>query len=188
MRRDYTFARTERGGACRATCELRVSPVLVLRRPHRVAPLVAIGSRREMEHVRRTSHQLRAAKQQLEAENSSYRAATGELTAQIQSRSRRVINDLRRAVGSSIQRSRERCRSCRAVVPGRRATGGTEHLELATCAPGQSLPISSPEDTFGVLRLCSQALESRLSYVRRDVEKRAEWQPRRPRSGRPTAG
>ena len=35
-----------------------------------------------------------------------------------------------------------------------------------------ALPLSSPEDTFGVLRDLLQGLENRLTYVHRNVEKR----------------
>ena len=37
-----------------------------------------------------------------------------------------------------------------------------------------STSLSSPEDTFGALRDLLQGLESRLNFVRRDVERRAE--------------
>jgi len=114
--------------------------------------------------------QLRAAKQQLEAENNSYRAATGELTAQIQSLES-VINDL--GARSAMDPAQMRAMQKLPAVVRSRATGGTSTSNLAMNALANA-PISSPEDTFGVLRLLLQALESRLSNVRRDVEKREE--------------
>jgi murein DD-endopeptidase MepM/ murein hydrolase activator NlpD len=51
-----------------------------------------------------------------------------------------------------------------------RAAGGTAKANaLVSNVIGSSM--TSPEDTFGVLRTLLQALESRLSYVRRDVER-----------------
>ena len=44
--------------------------------------------------------------------------------------------------------------------------------------------MTTPEDTFGVLRTLLQALESRLSYVRRDVERQEALAARTRRSGR----
>jgi murein DD-endopeptidase MepM/ murein hydrolase activator NlpD len=113
---------------------------------------------------------LRAAKQQLEAENNSYRAATGELTAQIQSLET-VINDL--GARSAVDPAQLRAMQKLPAVVRSRATGGTSTSDLAMNALANA-PISSPEDTFGVLRLLLQALESRLSNVRRDMEKRQE--------------
>lgn len=113
---------------------------------------------------------LRAAKQQLEAENNSYRAATGELTAQIQSLET-VINDL--GARSAMDPAQVRAMQKLPAVVRSRATGGLSTSNLAMNALANA-PISSPEDTFGVLRLLLQALESRLSNVRRDVEKREE--------------
>jgi len=113
---------------------------------------------------------LRAAKQQLEAENNSYRAATGELTAQIQSLET-VINDL--GARSAVDPAQLRAMQKLPAVVRSRATGGTSTSNLAMNALANA-PISSPEDTFGVLRLLLQARESRLSNVRRDVEKRQE--------------
>ena len=113
---------------------------------------------------------LRAAKLQLEVENNSYRAATGELTAQIQSLEN-VINDL--GARSALAPEQARAMQKLPAVVRSRAAGGTSAPSLAMSALAKA-PISSPEDTFGVLRLLLQGLESRLSNVRRDVEKREE--------------
>jgi murein DD-endopeptidase MepM/ murein hydrolase activator NlpD len=114
--------------------------------------------------------QLRAANLALEVENGSYRAATGELTAQIQSLES-VINDL----GARSALPPEQVRAIQklpAVVRSNAAGGGIQPnaavSELARAA------LSTPEDTFGVLRDLLQGLESRLRNVRRDVERREE--------------
>jgi len=113
--------------------------------------------------------QLRAAKTQLEAENKNYRAATGELTAQIQTLET-VINDLGT---KSIAPEQARAMQKLPAVVKSRAVGGASAQNLAVNVLANA-PITSPEDTFGVLRLLLQALESRLSNVRQDMDKRNE--------------
>jgi len=108
--------------------------------------------------------QLRASNSMLQLENGSYRAATGELTSQIQSLET-VINDL----GVRAQLDPVQARAMQklpAVVKARASGGASAMAEIAAAA------ISSPENTFGVLRDLLHGLESRLSYVRRDVERR----------------
>ena len=114
--------------------------------------------------------QLRAANSLLQVENGSYRAATGELTAQIQSLED-VINDL--GVRSQLDPAQARAMQKLPAVVKARAAGGTivtpagAATEIATAAA-----FTSPENTFGVLRDLLQGLENRLRYVRRDVERR----------------
>lgn len=114
--------------------------------------------------------QLRSANSQLQVENGSYRAATGELTSQIQSLEN-VINDLgvRAAVGPEQARAMQKLP---AIVRSRAAGGiSLPNTALSVLA---GAPISSPEDTFGVLRDLLHGLENRLRYVRHDVERRGE--------------
>src|SRR5262249_5637141 len=54
-----------------------------------------------------------------------------------------------------------------------RATGGNASTNAAISEIAHA-PFSSPEDTFGVLRDLLQGLESRLRFVRRDVERREQ--------------
>src|ERR1019366_1093113 len=56
-----------------------------------------------------------------------------------------------------------------AVVKSRASGGNSVPNALSEVA---AAALSTPEDTFGVLRDLLQGLESRLRYVRRDVEKR----------------
>jgi murein DD-endopeptidase MepM/ murein hydrolase activator NlpD len=112
--------------------------------------------------------QLRAANALLEVENGSYRLATGELTTQIQSLEG-VINDL--GARASIEPAQARAMQKLPAVIKARAAGGTEPQNSAVSGiVGAAL--SSPEDTFGLLRTLLQGLENRLRYVRRDVERR----------------
>ena len=112
---------------------------------------------------------LRSAKSSLEAENGNYRAATGELTTQIQSLEG-VINDLGQR--ATLDPDEVRAMQKLPAVVKARAVGGLE--QPAPSAPVTEVlnSLSSPEDTFGVLRNVLQGLENRLRYVRRDVERR----------------
>ena len=111
--------------------------------------------------------QLRVANAALQMENGSYRSATGELTSQIQSLEG-VVDDLGErakldpAAARAIQKLPESVRS--------RATGGP----LSALSSVLSTSLTSPDDTFGVLRDLLQGLESRLNFVRRDVERREQ--------------
>jgi len=113
--------------------------------------------------------QLQSSKSLLEVENGSYRAATGELTAQIQSLDT-VINDL--GARSQLDPVQARAMQKLPAVIKTRAAGGSTVAQSAAVAELAKTALSSPEDTFGVLRDLPQGLESRLRYVRRDVERR----------------
>ena len=113
--------------------------------------------------------QLRSANSSLTIENGSYRAATGELTSQIQSLES-VINDL--GARATLDPAQARAMAKLPAVVKTRAAGGMNVAATPAMAQIASAVLSSPEDTFGVLRDLLQGLESRLRYVRRDVERR----------------
>jgi len=107
-------------------------------------------------------------------ENGSYRVATGELTGQIQSLEN-VINDL--GTRSMLDPAQARAMQKLPAVVRSRAAGGTNtNLGAANSAISDiaKAALNTPEDTFGVLRDLLHGLESRLSFVRRDVERREE--------------
>ena len=112
--------------------------------------------------------QIRSANSALEVENGSYRAATGELTSQIQSLET-VINDL--GARAELDPAQARAMQKLPAVVKTRASGGVSQPNAAIAEIAQAA-LSSPEDTFGVLRDLLQGLENRLRYVRRDVERR----------------
>jgi murein DD-endopeptidase MepM/ murein hydrolase activator NlpD len=112
--------------------------------------------------------QLRAANSMLQVENTSYRAATGELTTQIQSLEG-VIDDL--GSRASLDPAAAHAMQKLPAVVKSRAAGGTSQAN-ATLANILSTSLAMPEDTFGVLRDLLQGLEKRLRYVRKDVERR----------------
>jgi murein DD-endopeptidase MepM/ murein hydrolase activator NlpD len=126
--------------------------------------LVGLGAKWS---ARAEINQLYSANAQLQAENDSFRQATGQLTSQIQSLES-VLDDL----GERATLAPEQAAAMQklpAVIKSR-AVGGVTEADRAIADVISSL--SSPEDTFGVLRVLLQGLESRLNYVRRDVEKR----------------
>jgi murein DD-endopeptidase MepM/ murein hydrolase activator NlpD len=112
---------------------------------------------------------VRASNSALQVENASYRSATGELTSQIQTLEG-VVDDLGErakldpAAARAIQKLPAAVRS--------RATGGP--LTATALSSVLSTSISSPDDTFGVLRDLLQGLESRLNFVRHDVERQEQ--------------
>ena len=116
--------------------------------------------------------QLRATNEVLQVENGSYRAATGELTTQIQSLED-VINDLG-ARASLDPAAAHAIQKLPAVVKSRAAGGSTEPGTEPDAALSNVLGASlfSPEDTFGILRGVLLGLENRLRFVRGDVERR----------------
>ena len=163
--RRYTVLIADRttGLIRRATISLRPAIAVVLT-ALTLPVLMGLGAKWS---ARAEIEQVRAANALLQDENGSYRAATGELTAQIQSLEG-VINDL--GTRASLAPEQARAMQKLPAVVKARAAGG-----LALPSPIISDVVSSvplPEDTFGVLRDLLQGLENRLRYVRRDVERR----------------
>jgi murein DD-endopeptidase MepM/ murein hydrolase activator NlpD len=112
--------------------------------------------------------QLQASNTELQLENASYRGATGELTSQIQSLEG-VVDELgeRAKLDPAAARAMQKLPQAMRL----RATGGPTASALSSVL---STSLTSPEDTFGVLRDLLQGLESRLNFVRRDVERREQ--------------
>jgi len=102
----------------------------------------------------------------LEMENTSYKAATGELTTQIVSL-QGVIDEL--ATRANLDPATAKAMQTLPTVVKARAMGGgtvSQPAELMATA------LASPHDTFGLLRDVLGRLESRLRTVRTDVERR----------------
>ena len=102
----------------------------------------------------------------LEMENVSYRAATGELTTQLTSL-QGVIEELatRSALDPEVAKAMQKLP---AIIKSRAMGGGTTTPPPSLLAAA----LSSPEDTFGLLRNVLGRLESQLRLVRTDVERR----------------
>lgn len=112
--------------------------------------------------------ELRTENSLLHVENGSYREATGELTAQIQSLEG-VINDL--GARATLDPLQARAIQKLPAIVKARAAGGVTQSGAGPISDVLS-SLSVPEDTFGVLRDLLQGLENRLRSVRRNVEQR----------------
>jgi murein DD-endopeptidase MepM/ murein hydrolase activator NlpD len=102
----------------------------------------------------------------LEIENNNYRIATEALSGQIQGL-QAAITELgaKAALDPSLQSAMDKLP---AVVKSRAMGGGS----AAPAALGALPALQSPENTFGLLRELLQGIESRLSSVRVDLDKR----------------
>jgi murein DD-endopeptidase MepM/ murein hydrolase activator NlpD len=165
--RRYTVLIADRssGVVRQLTVNLRVTVVLVVT-VMALPVLIGLGAKWSS---RADIDTLRFANSSLTIENGSYRAATGELTAQIQSLES-VINDL--GARATLDPAQARAMAKLPAIVKTRAAGGTNVPPSSAMTEIATAVLSSPEDTFGVLRDLLQGLESRLRYVRRDVERR----------------
>jgi murein DD-endopeptidase MepM/ murein hydrolase activator NlpD len=102
----------------------------------------------------------------LELENANYRSATEALADQI-AELQTAISDLgaRAALDPALQSAMDKLP---AIVKNRAMGGVNTAATLASMTPG----LTSPEDTFGLLRDLLQGLEGRLQLVSSDVDRR----------------
>ena len=102
----------------------------------------------------------------LEFENANYRAATEQLAGQIMAL-QTAMSDLgaKAALDPSLQNSMDKLP---AVVKSRAMGGPTANTALALLTPG----LTTPENTFGLLKDLLAGLEDRLQNVRTDVDNR----------------
>jgi murein DD-endopeptidase MepM/ murein hydrolase activator NlpD len=112
-------------------------------------------------------HQLETMNNALQIENGNYRETTGELTTQIQSLEG-VLDEL--GARSALDPAQARAMAKLPAVVKAKAAGGSSQTTAAISSL-ISTSLTSPEDTFGVLRTLLQGLESRLRNVRKDVER-----------------
>jgi murein DD-endopeptidase MepM/ murein hydrolase activator NlpD len=163
--RRYTILIADRtsGVVRRVTISLR--PTLAIVSGTLILPiLIGLGAkwsaRAEIDNVRGSNTLL-------QEENGSYRAATGALTTQIQSLEG-IIDEL--GARATLDPAQARAMKKLPALVKARAAGGSQ-----TNAPAFAnvLPtaLTSPEDTFGVLRELLGGLESRLRNVRTEVER-----------------
>jgi len=168
LSRKYTVLVADRSSGVVRRATLRVgSTVAAVLAVLSLPILIGLGARWS---ARTEIDQLRATNAVLLVENGSYRAATGELTAQIQSLEG-VIDDL--GTRAALPLEQVRAMQKLPVVVRSHASGGTVQPNAAVSELARAA-LSTPEDTFGVLRDLLHGLESRLRNVRRDVERRQE--------------
>ena len=125
--------------------------------------LIGTGAALKAKHDVKT---LYASAATLELENANYRAATEQLAGQIMAL-QTAMSDLgaKAALDPSLQNSMDKLP---AVVKNRAMGGPTATAALALVTPG----LSSPENTFGLLKDLLTGLEDRLQTVRTDVDTR----------------
>lgn len=114
---------------------------------------------------------LRASHDALLIENSNYREATEALAGQIESL-QAAISDLstRSALDPNLARAMDRLP---ALVRSRAMGGGTAGASREDLSYARALSaLTSPEDTFGLLRTLLGSLQDRLNIVAHDVERR----------------
>jgi murein DD-endopeptidase MepM/ murein hydrolase activator NlpD len=165
LNRRYTVLIADRSTGVVRRVTLSLRPTLLAIASLAMVPiLIGLGekwsTRAEMEEVQSINASL-------QEENGSYREATGALTSQIQSLEG-VINDL--GVRSVLEPEQVRAMQKLPAVVKARAAGGTKsNTAVASLFPAA---LTSPEDTFGVLRDMLGALDSRLRSVRNVVDRR----------------
>src|SRR5687768_14127220 len=115
---------------------------------------------------------LHVSHQALEIENANYRAATDQLAGQIESL-QSAITDLgaRSALDPNLAKAMEKLP---ALVKARAMGGGTASRapKVGGSYASTLAALTSPDDTFGLLRTLLEGLESRLSLVRQSVDQR----------------
>jgi len=166
--RRYTVILADRSNGLVRRFTISLRPVLSVCLSLAVLPiLMGLGAKWKAEW---DIEQLRTANAALEIENASYRTATGELTSQIQSLEG-VVDDL--GARATLDPAAARAMQKLPAAVRQRASGGPV-AATSMLSSVLSTSFTSPEDTFGVLRDLLQGLESRLNFVRHDVERRAE--------------
>jgi murein DD-endopeptidase MepM/ murein hydrolase activator NlpD len=110
---------------------------------------------------------LRASHQALEAENASFRSATDELSTQVTSLEV-AIQDLgaKSALDPNLAKTMDKLP---ALVKARAMGGSTEADRTAQRTLSS---LGTPEDTFGLIRTLLESLESRLTLVSHNVDRR----------------
>src|SRR5437660_11547995 len=164
--RRYTVLIADRSSGVLRRLTVNLRPVIASVCGVMMVPiLIGLGARWS---ARTEIDQLRGSNTLLQVENASYRAATGELTTQIQSLEG-VIDDL--GARASLDPAAAHAMQKLPAVVKSRAAGGTSPANAAL-ASVMAASSSMPQRTFGVLRDLLQGLENRLRYVRTDVERR----------------
>lgn len=165
LKRRYTVLIADRstGVVRRVTFSLRTAvgvagTALVM--PMLIGLGAKISAKRELD-------MLRVSNTALQVENGNFRAATGELTTQIQSLET-VIEDL--GARSALDPAQAKAIEKLPAVVRARAAGGTATANAALSSV-ISTSLIPGEDTFGALRALLQGLEHRLRTVTEDVER-----------------
>ena len=161
----YTIIVADRGSGVVRRVTLSRRPVLIVSGVLLALPmLVGVGAAWK---AKSDVADLRASHQALEIENANFRTATESLAGQITSLES-AIQDLgaRSALDPTLARTMEKLP---ALVKARAMGGSTE---VDRTAQHTLSALSTPEDTFGLIRTLLEGLESRLHVVSRSVDRR----------------
>ena len=160
----YTLVLADRTTGVVRRFTISVKPVLIAVVATVTLPIL-IGTGAALKAKYDVAH-LYASAATLELENANYRAATEQLAGQIMAL-QTAMSDLgaKAALDPSVQNSMDKLP---AVIKSRAMGGPTANTALALVTPG----LSSPENTFGLLKDLLTGLEDRLQSVRTDVDKR----------------
>jgi murein DD-endopeptidase MepM/ murein hydrolase activator NlpD len=169
MSKRYTLVLADRQTGTVRRLTIRLRPFAIALGAILAFPvLVGLGLR--LSATAEVNH-LRTSNSTLEQENSSYRKATGALTAQIESL-QAAINEL--GLRSQLDPVTARAVEKLPAVVRSRAEGGTSAAGASAMLTPQfnAASVSSLDQTFTMLRNILGSLEGHLSIVRRNVEKR----------------
>ena len=164
LSRRYTIVLADRTTGVVRRFTISLKPALIVVLTTLTLPiLIGTGAALKARHDVATMF---AAKATLEFENTNYRAATEQLAGQIMAL-QTAMSDVgaRAALDPALQNSMDKLP---AVIKSRAMGGPTAATALTAMAPG----LTSPENTFAVLKDLLHGLESRLQTVRSDVDKR----------------
>jgi murein DD-endopeptidase MepM/ murein hydrolase activator NlpD len=164
LNKRYTVVLADRTTGVVRRFTIRLRPVLIAVLTTVTLPIL-IGTGAALKAKYDVAH-LYASHATLELENTNYRAATEQLAGQIVAL-QTAMSDLgaKAALDPSLQNSMDKLP---AFIKSRAMGGPTASAALALVTPG----LSSPENTFGLLKDLLTGLEDRLQSVRTDVDKR----------------
>jgi murein DD-endopeptidase MepM/ murein hydrolase activator NlpD len=164
LNKRYTVVLADRTTGVVRRFTIRLKPVLIAVVTTVTLPIL-IGTGAALKAKLDVSN-LYASHATLELENANYRAATEQLAGQIMAL-QTAMSDVgaKAALDPSLQNSMDKLP---AFTKNRAMGGPTATTALALVTPG----LSSPENTFGLLKDLLTGLEDRLQSVRTDVDKR----------------
>src|SRR4029077_18446236 len=163
--RRYTIIVADRSSGVVRRATLSLKPVLISSGVILALPvLIGIGAAWK---AKSDIVDLRVSHQALQAENASFRSATEALSTQITSLEA-AIQDLgaKSALDPNLAKTMDKLP---ALVKARAMGGSTEADRTAQRTLSS---LGTPEDTFGLLRTLLESLESRLTLVSHNVDRR----------------
>jgi murein DD-endopeptidase MepM/ murein hydrolase activator NlpD len=166
--RRYTIIVADRNSGVLRRATISVRPIAITACTVLALPvLIGMGAAWKAKSDVADLHETQAT---LEVENANYRAATEALAGQIESL-QSAISDIgsRSALDPNVARAMEKLPS---LVKARAMGGNPGTADLQRSARTTLSSMTTPEDTFGLIRSVLEGLESRLKTVRQNVDRR----------------